>query len=100
MITSALTENLIYKMMAYGLWYFKIKNKGKNLLFFYETEFQITMKSNGGRSENGIRAVTMTPGIKFQNKTWIFIYNYFHLYHLVLINFLVCYYDQALQSNS
>ena len=66
---SALTETLINARKTYSAWFLEVKNEGRNILFFDETGFQITMRKSYGRSEKGKKAVEMTPGIKSRNKT-------------------------------
>jgi len=66
---SALTESLLNERKHYSSWFLEVKNEGKNLLYFDETGFQITMRKSYGLSEKGKKAITLTLGIKSRNKT-------------------------------
>lgn len=66
---AAVTETLINQRRTYSSWFLEVTNEARNILFFDETGFQVTMRRHYGRSEKGKKAIMVTPGIRSRNKT-------------------------------
>ena len=65
----SLSDELRERRKQYAAWFLKIHNSSRNILFYYETGFQVVMRNTYGRSLKGKKAICSVPSIKSRNIT-------------------------------